>query len=115
MTVNVVDIKALEWRDVPATRAGEAAGDGPEVRFKAFSTGAPAVPAGQLIVYEPGHVEGRHSHVEGEIYYMITGDLTIGEDRVEPGMLVYIEGGTEYGPSTTDAGCHFLRLSLARD
>jgi quercetin dioxygenase-like cupin family protein len=115
MTVNVVDIEALEWRDVPATRTGKTAGDKPEVRFKPFSTDAPAVPAGQLIEYEPGHVDGRHSHEEDEIYYMLTGDLAIGDDLVKPGMLVFIGAGTEYGPSTTKTGCRFLRLELATD
>lgn len=113
MTVNVVDIESLEWQSVPDTWAGKVAEGQPDVRFKFFSTGSRSLPTGQLIDYQPGHVEERHSHEEGEIYYMLDGELTIGDDVLKPGMLVHIEAGTEYGPSSTKVGCRFLRLGLA--
>ena len=115
MTIKIVDIESCEWQSAPETWEGKVASGEPDVRFKYFATGAAAVPAGQIIEYEAGHVAARHSHEEGEIFYMLSGDLTIGDDVVEPGMLVYIEARAAYGPSTTEHGCRFLRLGLARD
>jgi quercetin dioxygenase-like cupin family protein len=113
MAVNTVDIDALEWQSVPGTWAGKVADGEPDVRFKLFSTGAPAVPTGQLIDYEPGHIEALHSHEEDEIFYILSGELEIGDIKAKAGMLVYIEAGTKYGPSTNESGCRFLRLHLA--
>jgi mannose-6-phosphate isomerase-like protein (cupin superfamily) len=110
MAVQLVDIEALEWQGVPDEWAGKVA-DGEPVRFKPFSTGARAVPGGQMIEYQAGHVEAPHSHDESEIYFVLSGDLAIGDDRVAAGMLVYIAAGTVYSPST-ERGCRFLRLEL---
>jgi quercetin dioxygenase-like cupin family protein len=112
--VKIVDVERLEWQGVPDSWAGKVARGEPSVRFKPFATGTPAIPAGQLIEFEPGHVEAPHSHDEGEIFYILGGDLTIGGERIEPGMLVSIDAGIVYGPLETTAGCRFLRLGLAK-
>jgi quercetin dioxygenase-like cupin family protein len=112
MAVNVVDLSAIEWQDVPATWAGKAGPGEPKVRFKAFTTGDSGMPNGQLIEYEAGHTEAEHSHDEGELYYMLTGDLTIQSLSVGPGVLVCISAGTRYSNRTED-GCSFIRLGIA--
>lgn len=111
MAVTVIELSAVQWQDVPATWAGKAASGQPKVRFKAFTTGDPGVPDGQLIEYEAGHVEAEHSHEEGELYYLLTGDLTVQEVSVGPGMLVCISAGTRYSNRTQD-GCSFIRLGI---
>jgi quercetin dioxygenase-like cupin family protein len=111
VAVTVIDLSAVQWQDVPATWAGKAASGQPKVRFKAFTTGDPGVPNGQLIEYEAGHVEAEHSHEEGELYYLLPGDLTVQEVSVGPGMLVCISAGTRYSNRTQD-GCSFIRLGI---
>jgi quercetin dioxygenase-like cupin family protein len=111
--MDVVDVEALDWQGVPDTWPGRAAYGEPGVKFKMFATGATAVPSGQLIEFEPDHHEAAHSHPESELFYILSGDLTIGDAVISPGMVIHIEGGTKYGPLTTEHGCRFLRLSLA--
>jgi quercetin dioxygenase-like cupin family protein len=112
MAVRVVEIDNIEWQSAPRTWPGKAADGEPDVRYKPFSTGAHAAPAGQLIEFEAGHVEAPHSHAESEIFFVLSGGLQIGDAEVTAGMLVHIDGGTVYGPRAP-AGCRFLRLSLA--
>jgi hypothetical protein len=73
----------------------------------------PAAPSGQLVRYTPGHHEAPHSHEEDEIFIVMEGDLAIGEDKLAPGCLAFVTGGTSYSPRTA-AGCTFVRLSLGR-
>jgi len=113
MSISVVDPDQIEWQAVPGTWEGKVGAGEADVRYKAFATGSPLAPSGQLVEYEAGHVEAPHSHDEGEIYVMLAGDLAIDDVVVGAGMLVYIEAGTVYGPSTTEQGCRFVRLGLA--
>jgi mannose-6-phosphate isomerase-like protein (cupin superfamily) len=85
----------------------------PAVRYKGFAVASPVVPAGQLVEYEAGHVEAPHSHVESELFFVVSGTLTIGDEQLGEGMLAHIPGGTVYGPSVAGAGgVRFLRLHL---
>ena len=111
--MDVVDVETLEWQGVPDSWEGKAAEGEPGVRYKMFATGASAAPSGQLIEFEPGHHEAPHSHPESELFYIVAGDLTIGDDTLAPGMVVHIARGTTYGPLRTVQGCRFLRLGLA--
>lgn len=115
MAVTVVDIEALEWQTAPDSWSGKVRKGEPDVRFKPFSTGSDWIPAGQLVEYEADHVESRHSHEEDEILFILAGELITGATILRPGMLVHIDGGTEYGPLRTDSGCRFLRLGIARN
>jgi quercetin dioxygenase-like cupin family protein len=111
MGVTVIDLSARDWQGVPATWGGKVASGEPDVRFKSFTIESGAVPAGQLIEFEPGHVEAEHSHDESELFYMLAGDLQIEDTTVGPGALVYVPGGTRYS-NRTQGGCSFLRLGL---
>jgi quercetin dioxygenase-like cupin family protein len=113
MAVNIVDIEGLDWSSVGNTWAGKAPDGLPGVRFKPFPIGDGPVPKGQLVEYEVGHFEGAHSHDEDEILFLLSGELRIDEKQLSPGMLIYIEGGTVYGPLQSNEGCRFLRLHLA--
>jgi hypothetical protein len=108
-----VDIDALEWKQVSDSWPGKVADEEPNVRYKVFEVGSPTVPAGQLVDYDPGHFEAEHSHVESEIFVIVSGDLSIGDVTLTAGMLAYISGGTTYGPSTAGTdGVRFLRLHV---
>ena len=113
MAVNIVDVEGMDWSSVGTTWAGKAADGQPDVRFKPFTIGDGPVPRGQLVEYEAGHFERAHSHDEHEILFLLSGQLSIDEKQLLPGTLVYIEGGTVYGPLKSDEGCRFLRLHLA--
>jgi mannose-6-phosphate isomerase-like protein (cupin superfamily) len=111
-----IDFNAIAWTEVTDTWQGKVAAGEPDVRYKPFETGSGAVPRGQFVEYEPGHFEKAHSHEESELLYILDGDATFGDDRVGPGMLLYIEGGTTYGPITGGSnGLRFLRLHLVED
>ena len=114
MSITVIDLSEREWQDVPATWAGKVPSGEPDVRFKSFTIGSAAVPGGQLIEFEPGHVEAEHSHDEGELFYVLAGDLSIQDLAVGPGALVYVAGGTKYS-NRTQGGCSFLRLGMGAD
>jgi hypothetical protein len=114
MAVNIVDTEGLDWSSVGNTWAGKAPDGQPGVRFKPFAIGDGPVPKGQLVEYEGGHFEGAHSHGEDEILFLLAGQLSIDDQPLSPGALVYIEGGTVYGPLKSEGGCRFLRLHLVR-
>jgi hypothetical protein len=114
MSVQYIDTDAMGWSEVTKDWPGKVGAGEPDVRFKPFEIGSQAVPRGQLVEYEPGHVEKPHSHSENEILFIFDGDATIGGERVSPGTLVYIDGGTTYGPIESGVnGTRFLRLHLA--
>ena len=115
MAVNIFDIEGLDWSSVGNTWAGKAADDQPGVRFKPFTIGDGPVPRGQLVEYDVGHFEGAHSHGEDEILFLLSGHLSIDEKQLSPGTLVYIEGGTVYGPLKSEEGCRFLRLHVGKE
>jgi hypothetical protein len=114
MAVNIVDTEGMDWSSVGNTWAGKAPDGQPGVRFKPFTVGDGPVPRGQLVEYEVGHSEGAHSHAEDEILFLLSGQLSIDGKQLSPGTLIYIEGGTVYGPLTSEEGCRFLRLHLTK-
>ncbi|GEM_PF-1561669 len=113
MAVHYVDFESMGWTEVPNNWAGKAAAGEPGVRFKPFELGSSAVPRGQFVEYEPGHFEKAHSHDESELLHIIDGGGTIAGEPITAGMLIYIEGGTTYGPiEGGPQGMRFLRLHL---
>jgi hypothetical protein len=111
--VNTIDTSTLHWKEVSDDWPGQVAPGAPAVRYKAFDIGSPLVPSGQLVEYEAGHVEAPHSHVESEIFFVVSGHLSVGDVALSPGTLLYISGGTTYGPSIAGPeGVQFLRLHI---
>jgi quercetin dioxygenase-like cupin family protein len=106
-----VDDAASEWRVSPL-KPGMKEGD-PRVRSKLLSSGGEGIPLVLLAEYEPGHREPRHSHANSELLYILDGEATVEGRTVRPGMLVFVEGKTEYGPITSGAnGVRFLRVEV---
>ena len=112
MAVEIVNLELLDWVEVTNDWPGKVAADEPDVRYKPFAIASAAVPAGQLVQYEPGHVEAEHSHQEGELFFVVDGSFTVGERELTAGTLTYIPGGTRYGAVAGPSGVRFLRLHL---
>jgi cupin domain len=71
----------------------------PRVRYRHLSArGDAQIPRATLAEYDPRHVEPRHSHAESELLYVTSGEAAIDGTTLRPGMLVFVEGGSEYGP-----------------
>jgi len=129
--VLIVDEREKQWqKSNPKTWAGAREGE-PSVRYKVLLSslsssageGRPAVaapgeagaPNVQLAEYEAGHVERPHSHPHDELLYILRGKGTIGERTLEPGIMLFIEKDTVYGPlSTGKEGLAFLRVQLSK-
>jgi mannose-6-phosphate isomerase-like protein (cupin superfamily) len=113
MGVDYIDVEGIDWRVPDDGWKGKVREGEPNVQFKAFTTPAGAVPHGQLVFFEPNHHEAAHSHAESELFYILEGEVTIGDGVARAGTLVHIEGGTVYGPLRGGAhGVKFLRLQL---
>jgi quercetin dioxygenase-like cupin family protein len=85
----------------------------PRVRSKLLSSGTDGIPYVLIAEYEPGHQEPRHSHAASELLYILDGEAKIGDTTLRPGMVVFVEGETEYGPVTSGAeGIRFLRVEV---
>lgn len=109
-----LDTAEMEWLLPPSVWEGTAAAGEPSLRYKRFSTGVPGVPVLQLVEYEPDHFEKEHSHPGSEMLFVLDGEATIGGRLVGPGGLVYVEGGTTYGPIKGGPnGMRFLRIDLS--
>ena len=87
----------------------------PDVRWQTLLPHGPGVPNVQFVEYEPGHHEKAHRHEEGEVFYVLDGELTIGGHRLRAGDGAFIPANTEYGPVIGGSeGAHFLRVGLGR-
>jgi hypothetical protein len=116
MGITYIDIESMDWLEVTDAWSGKVDPGEPDVRFKQFETGSDVVPRGQLVQYERGHCERAHSHRESELLFILDGDATVAGVPVRPGALIYIEGGTTYGPiQGGENGLRFLRLHVGRD
>jgi hypothetical protein len=111
LSVEYIDTGAMDWTEVTKDWPGMVQAGEPAVRFKPFEVASGAVPRGHLVEYEPGHFEKPHSHEESEILFIIDGDATIGGEPVRSRMLVYVPGGTTYGP--IEGGAKGIALSEA--
>lgn len=86
----------------------------PGVRYKVLNSATIAGPNVQLAQYEPGHVEPAHSHPHDEVLYILEGAGTVGDRDLTPGMLLYVEKDTLYGPLTSGPnGLTFLRVQTS--
>jgi|SRR5271154_5311900 len=106
-----VEESGVEWRVSPPKPGMPV--DNPGVRAKFLTAGSDEIPRVLLAEYEAGHTEPRHKHREAELLYVLDGEATIEATTIRPGMLVYVEGSTEYGPVVSGpAGIRFLRIEV---
>ena len=110
-----VQEKDLEWQwSRKANWPGAATEGEPRVRYKVLNTQETGGPNSQLAEYEPGHVEAPHSHPHDELLYILSGHGSLAERRLEPGVLLFIERDTVYGPLTAgEQGLTFLRVQMS--
>ncbi len=110
----------MRQQDVPwqwptkATWPGAAAKGEPSVRYKRLTTPESGAPNTQIAEYEPGRVEPAHSHPHDELIYILGGEGRLARRRLEPGVLLFIERDTVYGPLTAgEKGLRFLRVQTS--
>jgi hypothetical protein len=104
---------ATAWRDVPDDWPGKVEHGEPDVRYKMLTEPRGSVPGIQLVEFEPSHFEEAHSHPEGEVLYVLRGEMAIGDLALKAGSGVVIEKDTIYGPLRAGAGgVAFLRVGL---
>lgn len=107
------EANAVPWFGVPEDWPGKVRSGEPDVRYKVLTEPRGAIPGIQLVEFEAGHFEAPHSHPEGEVLYVLRGELAIGELQLEPGAGAVIEKDTVYGPLRTGPqGASFLRVGL---
>jgi mannose-6-phosphate isomerase-like protein (cupin superfamily) len=106
-----VDETEVAWQ-YPPLKPGMKEGD-PRVLYKRLLNETEGGPRVYLSQYEPGHEEPRHSHREGEVLYVLDGEANIEGTTLRPGMMVYVDGSTEYGPIKAGAaGLTFVRFAM---
>ena len=54
-----------------------------------------------------------HSHPFNEMFYVLEGEVEIGDTLYTAGSCVFIEGGTPYGPTRAPKGVKVLRYAEA--
>jgi uncharacterized cupin superfamily protein len=59
---------------------------------------------------EPGRVVPPHTHTQSETFYVVEGDITIGDRVCGPGTVVYMKAGTEYGFTVGQNGVSFVNI-----
>ena len=86
---------SVAWEENPA---GDASGQVRwGIRTKPFFEPADVGVLLRLVEYAPGYVAEAHSHAAPEIVYILDGEITIGEQRLEAGDAYHIEPNTVYG------------------
>ena len=71
-----------------------------------------AVVLGKL---EPGTRYPAHTHIHGEEIYMLTGDLHIGERRMEAGDFHHAAAGTRHDVNWSENGCTLMAVISLED
>ena len=61
-------------------------------------------------VREPGHVVDAHSHSEGEVIYIVDGQITVGDRQCGPGTVLCFEKETDYGFTVGPQGVRFMNI-----
>ncbi len=107
------DQDAIEWAGVPDDWEGKVSEGAPDLRFKALTPIAAGIPNVQFVEYDPGHNEKPHSHAEGEVFYVLDGELSIGSQVLRAGAGAFVPRDTVYGPLVAGSeGVRFLRVGM---
>src|SRR5207244_3230527 len=87
-------------------------GNGARARYLGDERNGPTL---TCIEYPPHFTHEAHQHDVDEVFYILEGELTIGETRCTPGMAVFIEKDTLYGPERVGPeGAKLLRITGER-
>ena len=109
----IVDQKDMGWR-YSAKKAipGHPEAENPVVRSKVLCASGDGGPSTIISEYPPGHYEPVHSHPQDEVLFILEGSGHVGATELHPGMFLFIEKDTEYGPLVSEGGMRFLRVGL---
>lgn len=55
-----------------------------------------------------------HSHPYAEMFYVLEGEFEMGDTAYPAGSCIYIDAGTEYGPTRAPKGSTILRYAAGR-
>ena len=104
--------------EIPVQRASEinpvrVKPDEPDALMRYLTAAEPSAPSVQLVQFEPNRRSAPHSHPTGEIIYVLEGEGRWGDYALKPGVLIYVEKDTVYGPVVGGPdGMKFLRVEL---
>ena len=87
----------------------------PGAFVKLLSTDAKRGYAVVLGKLEPGTRYPAHTHIHGEEIYMLTGDLHIGERRLESGDFHHAAAGTRHDVNWSENGCTLMAVISLED
>jgi len=59
---------------------------------------------------EPGRVVPPHTHTQSETFYVVEGDIMVGDRVCGPGTVVYMKAGIEYGFMVGQSGVSFVNI-----
>lgn len=111
--VLVVDAESVPWTEsVHKPIPGAPDVVNPATLYKMLAGAKDGTPGVALIQYPSGHFEPIHSHPHDEVLFIMDGGGFVGKTQLRPGMLLYIERDTEYGPLLSEGGMRFLRVQL---
>jgi quercetin dioxygenase-like cupin family protein len=112
MSIVVIRDQEKEWLTPPAEWPGKAKAGEPTVYYKSLMMTAPDKPNMQRTRYEPNHFEPPHSHPEDEVIYLLSGELSFGNQDLGAGDALFVPKNTRYSLRTGDAGCEFVRVGF---
>jgi quercetin dioxygenase-like cupin family protein len=113
MSVIVIRDADQQWRETSADWPGRAKEGEPRVIYKSLLPGGePGRPNMQRSRYEPLHFEPPHSHPEDEIIYVLSGDLTFGDQQLGFGDALFVPKDTRYSLRAGEAGAEFVRVGF---
>jgi hypothetical protein len=104
--------------EVPVQRASEinpirVKPDEPDALMRYLTAADGPIPCVQLVQFEPNRHSAPHSHPTSEFIFVLEGEGRLGDRPLKPGVLVYVEKDTVYGPVVGGpAGMKFLRVEL---
>ncbi len=101
-----------DWQEVRDDWPGKAKAGEPGLVYKRLMPREPGMPNVNHIRYDPHHFEPPHSHEEDELFYIVGGEMGVGDRTLRPGDTIYIGRDTRYSARAGAEGCDFVRVGL---
>lgn len=84
-------------------------------QLRAYHAGGADEPQMFEITVQPNCGPPAHAHAEGEIMYVLEGEMHVGRRKLTPGCSVYIPGYTLYSFRAGPQGLRFLNFRARKD
>ena len=106
--LKITHVEDVEWQEVKAQQHGDR-------RVSVWEKYLEWTP--DLLVlyarYDPGMLIERHGHMSDHIVYVLEGEITVGDERCEPGTNIVLEQGAVFGPIEAGAnGALMLEIMM---